>query len=109
MKRLWLDDYRYPPPLWEDVVWVKTASEAIQALQETHFDVISLDHDLGDDPEVGDGYEVLQWMEEQVHLYGYRPPPQILIHSMNPVGHDRMKTAAEAILTASKFSGTVNP
>lgn len=106
MTKLWLDDVRYPPPLWEDVVWVKTAPDAIQALQKREFDEISLDHDLGD-PKAGEGYDVLTWIEFQVRLNGFKCPKRLRCHSANPPASDRMERAIAAILTAMRERDTV--
>jgi len=90
---LWLDDLRPAPEGW---VWVKTAHEAIEQLAREAFDVVSLDHDLGDDEGLGTGLDVLRWIEEQVFLHGYRAP-ELRVHSMNPVGREKMWAAIEAI------------
>src|SRR4051812_6441362 len=70
---LWLDDVRDPnvyytplPELPQFVLWVETAPAAVLALQTTDWDEVSLDHDLGDDPAAGDGYDVLLWIESEV-------------------------------------------
>lgn len=99
---LWLDDVREP---WKHgfvgARWVKTYHEAIQALQETSWDVMSLDHDLSEQasmgqPSVGEktGYDVLCWMEEHDVW-----PNEILVHTMNPSGRTRM----EAVIKARKY------
>lgn len=76
---------------------MKTAPEAIQALKDGHFDEVSLDHDLGEDPEVGCGYDVVLYLEEQAAL-GKSVPPKISIHSANPVGRQRMAQGIASIL-----------
>jgi hypothetical protein len=61
--------------------------------------VLSLDHDLGDIHEESDGlitkysphektgYDVICWIEEQVHTNpGFKLPKKILCHSANPSG-----------------------
>lgn len=94
MLLLWLDDERTPPtPEW---IWVKTAPDAIKALQTSYFRVVSLDHDLGDDV-LGTGYDVLSYIEEKVHTdLNYRAP-EIRIHTANPAARVRMALAAESI------------
>lgn len=99
--KLWLDDLREPPKDWTDYVWAKKASAAITALETVPaIDEVSLDHDLGDSPDVGDGYDVLLWIERQVRLEGYKPP-KMSVHSANPVARERMVKAIEAIKNAS--------
>jgi hypothetical protein len=93
--KLWLDDRRDPPdPSWR---WVTTPEEAIALLAEHKVETISFDHDLGYD---GDremtGYEVLLWIEEAVATRGYEPP-EMLVHSANPPGHERLLRGIEAI------------
>jgi Cyclic-phosphate processing Receiver domain len=93
--KLWLDDRRPPPDAeWE---WVKTPKEAIAHLEAGDVAVISFDHDLGfeGDHEMT-GYEVLLWIEEAVAIRGYRPP-EMLVHSANPPGHERLLRGIAAI------------
>lgn len=92
--KLWLDDVRTPPgPDW---VWVKTSLDAIKALRADHFEVISLDHDLGED--AGNGYEVLQYIEAEVARNPqYTPPEKMVVHSANTVARGRMLQAIESI------------
>jgi CheY-like chemotaxis protein len=78
------------------VIHVYSASEAINALQNSPpFDLISLDHDLGEfnnshvylDP--GDGTEVAEFIN--LHLEHDRYPKRVMIHSWNPEGARRME------------------
>lgn len=105
--KLWLDDIRDPArtispwderrALWsgKDVVWVKSASEAITLLGAGGVTHVSLDHDLGVPlDEVGTGYEVACWIEEQA-AKGTLAPLEWAIHSANPVGVRKMTTALE--------------
>lgn len=103
---LWLDDLRDPnvyytplPELPQFVLWVETAPAAVLALQTTDWDEVSLDHDLGDDPGAGDGYDVLLWIESEVRLNNYKPP-KMTVHTSNPVARQRMQKAIEAITSA---------
>lgn len=87
--RVYLDDVRTEPPGW---VRAYTASEAITLLETGSVTEISLDHDLGDDPKVGDGYDVILWLERQVHYNAdFVLPAEINVHSANPVASNRMK------------------
>lgn len=91
---LWLDDIRDPAAHgcigWH---WVKTADEAIEALKTGEVLRASLDHDLSEAATLGmpaknerTGYTVVCWMEEN----NVWPPRGVRVHSMNPVGKDRM-------------------
>jgi len=78
---------------------VETAQDAIEKLQSQKWDSILLDHDLGGETNVesgpGTGYEVAQWLANNPD----HKPEQIIIHSANPVGRDRMKAELpEAII-----------
>ena len=63
--KVYLDDLRDTPPGWARAF---TAQEAIELLRTGTVDEIDLDHDLGVESEVGTGYDVLTWIENQVHL-----------------------------------------
>ena len=80
--KLWLDDLRPAPPGWAHV---KTAGEAINALQTGTVEKIALDHDLGDPDINGTGYLVVCWMKEN-NIW----PEWVRVHSMNPTGAARM-------------------
>lgn len=100
--KLWLDDIREAPGDWEFYYFARTAPDAIRALQEFEdlgidVDTISLDHDLGDDPEAGTGYDVLTWIEERVHTDPSYEPPILRVHSANPPARERMERAISAI------------
>ena len=58
-------------------------------------DVISLDHDLGEDTPTG--YDVLKMLEQMAHEEDRRVPFEILIHSANPVGRKNMEAAIASI------------
>jgi len=83
----WLDENGIPP----DLDWTQTASETIQALKDKEYDAIFLDHDLGGKVMVksgiGTGYEVAEWIAENLEEV-----PQVILHSMNPVGVENMKS-----------------
>lgn len=90
---LWLDDERTPPsPGW---IWLKTAPDAIKALRTANFEVVSLDHDLGED--AGTGYDVLLFIEDQVFTNPSFRAPEIRIHTANTAARVRMSLAAESI------------
>jgi hypothetical protein len=93
---VWLDDRRPPP----DDGWrrVRTPAEAIALLRAGVVAVLSLDHDLGifTGEREETGYDVLLWIEREVAA-GAFAPPELLVHSSNPVGRRRMTQAIEAI------------
>ena len=88
--KLYLDDERPAPDGW---VLIKTAEMAIRYLKKGIVSEISLDHDLG---RKKTGYDVILWMEEAVARTGYIPP-DIRIHTANPVGRRKMEAGIEAM------------
>lgn len=90
--KLFLDDVRDPP----DDSWtvVRTAKECIFLLENLNFEVLSLDHDLGED--MPTGYDVAVWIEERVALMAYQAP-EIRVHSANPVGVKRIRQVIASI------------
>ncbi len=92
--KLYLDDTRPEPEGW---VRATTADEAIEQLKTGTVEELSLDHDLGIEEQVGTGYTVLQWIERQVHLHGFKPPAIMKVHSANTAASLRMRQAIEAI------------
>lgn len=92
--KLYLDDERPTPEGW---VRAYTAPEAIALLQTGQVTHLSLDHDLGP-KEAGTGYDVCLWVEKQVWERAFdfeNPfiPPEMTVHSANPVGRKRMELA----------------
>lgn len=90
--KVFLDDERTTPIGW---VRVFRADEAIQLLKSGHVTLLSLDHDLGS-PDRGTGYDVLLWLEQQM-VSGRFKPPEIRLHTSNPVGLKRMQQAVDKI------------
>jgi hypothetical protein len=88
---LWLDDLRPMPQPFN--LHVKTASEAINVLQNNNGNIkdISLDHDLGEGN--GDGYQVAQWIEQGAFNGTLDLIPHMTSHSANPIGRQRIMTA----------------
>ena len=60
-------------------------------------EVISLDHDLGDDVLYGTGYDVITWIEENCACGKRYNIPEIRVHSANPVGVQNMLNGIKAI------------
>lgn len=56
---------------------------------------LSLDHDLGDEREVGSGLDVVKWLAEQQEIHDRMlwPPDGITVHSGNVVGRDNIVRA----------------
>jgi hypothetical protein len=66
------------------IVHVYTAQEACAALEKQVFDIVFLDHDLGEDG--GCGMDVVDFLVElQVKAGKERLPHQIIIHSTNVI------------------------
>lgn len=101
--RIWIDDVRPAP---DGYIWCKSTNEAKETIKfledlaaygmfynpttlEEHrvtIDLIDIDHDAGDyADDGGDYYHLLDWLEETRRDYPIR------IHSMNPVGVQRMR------------------
>lgn len=96
--KIWLDDIRPAP---EGYTWCKSVNEAkakivdsekwrMSGLKNLHgfeITVIDCDHDLGDfAKDGGDGIELLNWLEISMREY------PIHLHTMNPVGRERMRS-----------------
>jgi len=83
--KLWLDDMRPAP----DDSWLRvtTALDAIKLLTRLEFIEVSLDHDLGLEPQTG--YDVLTWIEKCIverEVFGILKPkiPILKVHTANP-------------------------
>jgi len=91
--KVFLDDERATPDGWFRVYEPFQAIALLETGMVTH---ISLDHDLGDDKEIGTGYDVILWMEEQVVTNGF-DPPTITIHTANPSARLKMQAGKQQI------------
>lgn len=88
MKVLMIDDI--PSSKSVSLVPTRTAltfDEGISALNEGGWDVVYLDHDLGDEDPKKTGYALMCYLEENTHLM----PKEIIFTSRNPVGLKNMK------------------
>lgn len=93
--KLWLDDIRTPPDnTWIHVYSADTAFDLIEIVGLYQFEVMSLDHDLGDN--VPTGYDFLNKIEHMVSE-NTQDVPTIMIHSANPVGRKNMEAAIKSI------------
>lgn len=90
--RVYLDDERTTPLGWTRTYW---PDETIELLKQGNVEILSLDHDLGDDKR-GTGYDVILWIEEQVFLHEFSPP-KILVHSANTSARTKMELGIKAI------------
>lgn len=93
--KIYLDDVRECPEGFE----LFTTAEQLILFLGTHswndIEVLSLDHDLGEDRMTG--YDVLRFIEEEVFRGEKYLPFEILIHSANPVGRSNMERAIASI------------
>jgi hypothetical protein len=90
--KIYLDDLRPTPDGWIHAYW---PDEAIEYLKTGNVEIISLDHDLGDDAR-GTGYDVVIWIEEAVATQGFKPP-EIRVHSANSAARARIEAGIRAI------------
>ena len=78
-----------------EVTITKTVGEAISELEQNEFDLLCLDHDLGEHVYVESigaeetGYLVALWLSQNPE----RSPDTIVLHSLNRPGRDNMKSA----------------
>jgi predicted phosphodiesterase len=88
--KLWLDDLRPAP----DDSWThtRTAREASALLERGGVEAVSLDHDLGEAEDAGDGYAVACWIEQHA-ASGSLARLTWAVHSANPVGRAKMEAA----------------
>lgn len=99
-RHFWLDDIRASPPGWD---WARSYENAIQILKDNSYRRMSLDYDLGwceeclsmmdpanpivlTCPHAKNGYDVVIWIIENQAW----PSLSLNIHSINPVGRQRM-------------------
>lgn len=92
MIKLFLDDVRPAPEGWMLVTNVEDAKLVLMKYRVTH---LSLDHDLGEN--VQSGYDLVKWIEERYFVQDIRPP-EMTIHSANPVGRQNMQRAINAMV-----------
>lgn len=106
--KVFLDEdtvHRRPPG--DDWVHVTTAPEAIALLETGEVTDLSLDHDLGDEPGVGNGYDVVLFLEEQLKAHGrdLTPTNSIAVHSANPAVQQKMRQGIEQITRLPRVPG----
>lgn len=87
MINVFLDDMRKTPKGFYRTYTVK---ETIDILSTEEVDILSLDNDLGEEQE--EGYKVMDWIEEQIHVNPtFKMPKKIIVHSSNPSAGLRMR------------------
>jgi hypothetical protein len=91
--KVFLDDERVTPQGWFRTY---NPDDTIDLLHAGLVTELSLDHDLGDDDEIGTGYDVVLWIEEAVALRGF-VPPIIHVHSANSSAAAKMRAGIETI------------
>ena len=87
---LWVDDLRPIPNEYRDnyqVRWARDYDEAVTELHRFRFDVICLDHDLGEGPTC---YDLCKYIIAK-NIYC----PEYRIHTSNPVGRRNMTELLE--------------
>ena len=93
LRGLFLDDERNPKDVtWQklsqpvDWVIVRTYEEFVDWVNNTDFDVLSLDHDLGTPRS---GYDCIKYFVDKCLFTDMPHPynlPEVFVHSKNPVG-----------------------
>lgn len=91
--KVYLDDERETPLGWFRTY---TPYETINCLKSGRVTELSLDHDLGDDEMIGTGYDVVLWIEEQVHTNNF-VPPKMKVHSANSSARSKMEAGIKSI------------
>lgn len=90
MKTLLIDDLR---DIKADVV-ARTYDEGINALQNLGpFDVLFLDHDLGEADPAATGYGIMNFLEANPELL----PKKIVLVTSNPVGRQNMQVVIDRL------------
>jgi hypothetical protein len=99
---VWVDDVRPMPDAYN--VLCVDAESALQFIEHNwaNIEFISLDHDLGDESMLT-GYDILTFIEDKVHIFGWIPQFTIAVHSDNPVGVAKMRAAIKSIYRGLKL------
>lgn len=89
---LFIDDIRPCPGGY------KLARDSVKAkrlLSTFTFDHVSFDNDLGLDSE--EGWQIINWLENEIREGRITKPGRITCHSMNPVAKKRIMETAQKI------------
>lgn len=90
MRTLLIDDLR---EIDADVI-ARSFSAGMYALEfEGPFDILYLDHDLGDENIANTGYKIISWLEENIQFL----PKSIILVTANPVGRKQMEVVIKRL------------
>lgn len=78
--KIYMDDARETPHGWHRTYNIEETKTLLLTRQVTH---LSLDNDLGSLDYTTEGYNVLDWLEEQVYNDSTFPIPELFVHSSN--------------------------
>lgn len=78
--KVYMDDARETPIGWHRTYTVEETKAVLLTRQVTH---LSLDNDLGSEDPKTEGFNVLNWMEEEVFNDPTFPIPEMTVHSSN--------------------------
>ena len=92
--KVWVDDERTPPT--REWVWVQGYDSAIWAFLYFDMSEVSLDHDLGEEDPMKNGYQLLCYFEKRLLGDGL-PIPYIRIHTMNGAVRQKMQKLADKL------------
>ena len=96
--KIYLDDVRDLPDGYEGWEVVRSAEDALHVIASTgleNIEIISFDHDLGEDRM--SGYDLAVIIEEMVYDGGFAIVPEFRIHSANPVGRKNLEQCFSSI------------
>jgi len=86
---------------FDNAVWTvaKNFKEAVTLLKENKFDFLTLDYNLG---EKQNGYDIICWLEERAgNNFGF-VPPDIQVHSANPIDQQKIQVVINRIMEILK-------
>ena len=98
--KIWIDDLRSMPEEFDK--HIKTVDEAIAfifqcANRGEKIELISLDHDAGDEYKHGGDYiKILEYLEYLYCVHGVEVCTKFRIHTGNPVGAEKMRAVLKA-------------
>lgn len=89
--KVFMDDRRATPDGWIRTYDIEITKTLLTTRKVTH---LSLDNDLGSKDHKTEGFNVLNWLEEQVYDDPTFPIPEITVHSSNTSRASMMKVVA---------------
>ena len=92
--KLYLDDERETPEGWLRVWGINQAKIILGTRLVSH---LSVDNDLGSQDPKTEGFNLLNWLEEQVYNDPTFPVPIITVHSANAGRVPSMKQTADKL------------